>query len=285
MPLNFLSFLDVYNTALETVSSGIPVGNPSDKKFSVGSAQVDMRFTEPSGPYKSFYGTMTFVKISQGSYAITETGSIIGVDALGRMARDEGSGYAGKVDDKFAFEKWLSKKSWDYDATNIGTHRDTLKKGAKIGDGYTLKLSGNDTFLLGKGNDDFFSGGGKDLLDGGWHNDILDGGKGDDTVIGGRGNDVVIGSQGDDTLTGGKGQDNFRFAKHFDKDTITDFRDNTDTIVLNDNLWKGHKSVRKVLNKFGEMVDGDLVLDFGGGDVLTVEDTKKMQLVNDVQIV
>lgn len=68
-------------------------------------------------------------------------------------------------------------------------------------------------------------GGGKDLLTGGGGKDELDGGGGQDTLVGGRGRDE---------LTGGAGRDTFKFERGDGRDTITDFRQGQDRIVVND---------------------------------------------------
>src|ERR671910_639631 len=44
--------------------------------------------------------------------------------------------------------------------------------------------------------------------------------------------DVLRGLGGDDRLFGGGGRDRFLFAGGYDRDTITDFKDEVDTILL-----------------------------------------------------
>ncbi|MDG1208881.1 MAG: hypothetical protein P8Q48_17205 [Paracoccaceae bacterium] len=68
-------------------------------------------------------------------------------------------------------------------------------------------------------------GGGKDLLTGGGGKDELDGGGGKDTLVGGRGRDE---------LTGGAGRDTFKFERGDGRDTITDYRQGQDRIVVDD---------------------------------------------------
>lgn len=61
-------------------------------------------------------------------------------------------------------------------------------------------------------------------------NDIIAGGRGNDVLYGDSDNDVLYGIQGRDTLTGGSGRD--KFAIGGQTDTIVDFVDGEDLIVL-----------------------------------------------------
>ncbi len=168
------------------------------------------------------------------------------------------------------------------DTLNGGVGKDTLE-GSK----------GDDTLDGGKGRDKLFGGNGDDTLEGSKGDDKLDGGKGKDTLdgqggkdklFGGIGNDKLDGGKGKDKLSGESGKDKFVFAKNYDKDVVLDFENNKDTIQIDDNLWSGNKSVNKVLNQFGTQMGNDFVLDFGGGDVLTIKNITKGQLMNDVDI-
>ena len=105
------------------------------------------------------------------------------------------------------------------------------------------------------------------LLGGGGH-DTLAGGKGNDILDGGNGRDVLAGDHGNDVLTGGGGRDTFVFTEG--RDRITDF--SKDLIHLDDALWSGDISRKKVVRDFAEVVGDDLVFNFGGGDTLTIED-------------
>ena len=59
---------------------------------------------------------------------------------------------------------------------------------------------------------------------------------GDDILTGNNGNDRLFGMGGNDTMTGGAGNDRFIFVASFNNgtDTITDFQDGVDKIVLAD---------------------------------------------------
>lgn len=91
------------------------------------------------------------------------------------------------------------------------------------------------------GRDGLSGNGGRDHLIGYKGNDMLSGGTGADTLVGSQGNDSLYGgSQNDrleggvgrDVLTGGKGADHFVFGNGSGRDTITDYRDGTDKIVI-----------------------------------------------------
>lgn len=92
----------------------------------------------------------------------------------------------------------------------------------------------NETAFLGEGNDYAALLGGNDALYGEGGNDTLLGGYGSDTLFGGTGSDKLTGGAGSDQLTGSWGADQFIFDTHSGTDTITDFQNGSDRIVLND---------------------------------------------------
>ncbi|SMP19216.1 calcium-binding protein [Shimia sagamensis] len=97
------------------------------------------------------------------------------------------------------------------------------------------EIGGNDfsNLLRGNGgNDTLYGARGTDQLYGGSGNDELYGGSDNDVLFGGTGKDILDGGDGNDTLTGGTGADVFQF-RHWDgNDTITDFKDDADTLEL-----------------------------------------------------
>ncbi|BDI15196.1 hypothetical protein ANSO36C_09980 [Nostoc cf. commune SO-36] len=94
---------------------------------------------------------------------------------------------------------------------------------------------GSDRIDGKSGNDLLRGGAGNDSLLGGTGNDIFVGGEDNDIVIGGSGNDIVIGGTSYDTLTGGSGHDQFIYQTLSDAgDTITDFNQSEDKLVLTD---------------------------------------------------
>ncbi len=110
--------------------------------------------------------------------------------------------------------------------------------------------------IFGFGGDDFIFGfSGNDLIDGGDDDDVLRSGSGNDTIDGGAGNDILIGGTGDDSLTGGTGEDLFVLRESQLTDTITDFEDGSDQIVL-----------------LGGLEFGDLVISSDGVDTTIAAD-------------
>ena len=95
------------------------------------------------------------------------------------------------------------------------------------------------------GDDRIFGDNGSDLLCGGDGNDtlfgetdrlILTGDLGlNDSLCGGSGDDWLIGGEGNDTLRGDRGSDRFVLSS-FSTDTVIDFEDNRDLLVLTDGL-------------------------------------------------
>ncbi|WP_423212466.1 M10 family metallopeptidase [Paracoccus yeei] len=145
------------------------------------------------------------------------------------------------------------------------------------GNGLANVLTGNNLANLLRG------GGGADTLRGGNGADRLSGEQGADHLFGGAGNDILSGGSGADLLSGGAGADTFFFDHG--ADVILDFQDNVDTIRVDDALWGGAaRSVAQVL-RMATVVDGDLVLDFGGGHRLTVADLARPGLLADDLII
>jgi serralysin len=156
--------------------------------------------------------------------------------------------------------------------------------------------AGSDELYGGKGRDVLRGGGGNDTLEGGNHNDklfggggrdILRGGAGNDTLFGGNGHDRLIGGSGNDAARGGNGADTFVFSDGHDEFTIRDFSfSDNDRLELDDDLWNGSLTARQVVNTYGTVVNGDMVLDFGDGDVIVLEGiTSSRQLANYIDIV
>jgi Ca2+-binding RTX toxin-like protein len=79
------------------------------------------------------------------------------------------------------------------------------------------------------------------FLSGGDGADTLAGLAGNDVLQGGAGNDLLVGGLGLDELTGGAGADVFRFESALGStniDTLTDFDGTTDTIQLENLIFK-----------------------------------------------
>lgn len=155
---------------------------------------------------------------------------------------------------------------------------------------------GDDTLEGGNGNDRLWGGLGNDVLSGGSGNDrlwgddgrdVLRGGNGNDILYGGRGNDRLDGGKGDDQLYGGTGADTFVFSKGYAVDTIHDFTiSEGDRVRLNSDLWSGSRSAQDVVNEFGSVVGGRVVLQFNARDSLIFDGiTDLSSLAGNIDIV
>lgn len=139
--------------------------------------------------------------------------------------------------------------------------------------------SGNDTANGKAGDDILWGGGGLDYLTGGDGNDEIYGQADDDWLLGENGNDWIKGGDGNDNLEGGPGTDRLRgdggvdsfvYNEGFGRDWIFDFEDGTDVLRLNDSIWGGGKTNQQVVDTYAQIEDGDLIFDFGNGNVLTL---------------
>ena len=149
------------------------------------------------------------------------------------------------------------------------------------GGGDTLKGDGgNDTLSGGDGDDALFGNFLDDLVEGNKGNDTLTGGKGSDVLRGGADNDRLVGVQGDDslnggtgndTLVGGGGDDTFVFTLGSGVDQINDLQSGPGTADVVQIMGFGSD-----FNEFSEViavateVGGDVIIDFGTGDTLTL---------------
>ncbi|MHC5824438.1 MAG: calcium-binding protein, partial [Nostoc sp.] len=118
---------------------------------------------------------------------------------------------------------------------------------------------GNDRIDGKSGNDLLRGGAGYDTLLGGTGNDTLLGGTDVDSLIGGAGNDILVGGTGYDTLTGGSGRDQFIYQTLSDgNDTITDFNQSEDKLVLTD-LFKsvGYTGSNPIADGYLHFVQSD----------------------------
>ena len=170
------------------------------------------------------------------------------------------------------------------------------------GNDLVLGGAGNDLASGNDGNDSLVGGGGADTLNGSDGNDVLNGGAGNDSLRGsagsdslegGNGNDLVLGDNGgdflrggigNDTMTGGLNADQFSFYDGDRIDTITDFQNNIDVILLESGLWNGTLGVRAVVNTFGTLSGNVAVLDFGTDRLSIAGISALSQLYDDITI-
>jgi Ca2+-binding RTX toxin-like protein len=112
-----------------------------------------------------------------------------------------------------------------------GNGNDRLDGGSED-DRYVGGDAGNDTITGGLGMDRLYGGADADRLLGGDGNDRLFGGTGADRIYGDAGDDIVQGEAGNDYLYGNAGMDRFVFDPGNGADTIYDFTNDVDTLLI-----------------------------------------------------
>jgi hypothetical protein len=106
---------------------------------------------------------------------------------------------------------------------------------------------------------------------------VLSGAGGTDYVVGDDGDDILSGGIGNDLLEGGAGKDRFIFRPGYGSDYVADFA--TEDIV--DLTGLGAVRTLAALLLRATQVDNDTVIDFGNGDILTLQNTSRASLVDD----
>ncbi|TNC48508.1 hypothetical protein FHG66_14250 [Rubellimicrobium rubrum] len=172
-------------------------------------------------------------------------------------------------------ENFVAGSGWDHVLGNDAGNRIRLGAGADEAKG----LGGNDELLGEAGSDRLEGGTGADRLTGGDGADQLFGGAGGDMLVGGRQGDRLEGGLGNDRLSGGFGADRFVFANGHD--TVTDFQNDQDTVVLDDALWGGRDLASGKVLAFAS-VDGDGILfKFGNDHTLRIENVTNIAALGD----
>ncbi len=133
-------------------------------------------------------------------------------------------------------------------------------------------MDGNDYISGGAGNDRIISGIGLDTLMGDLGDDVMQGNDGDDQIFGGGGLDRLNGGFGNDLLSGGLGTDTFIFGAASGSDVVTDFSvSEADNIIFGSKLWgTALLTEAEVVAQFAQVIAGNVVFDFGGGNTLQV---------------
>ena len=136
----------------------------------------------------------------------------------------------------------------------------------------TLKTGIHNARLLGVADLDATGNASANTLTGNKGDNTLSGLGGNDRLSGGLGRDALAGGAGNDVMGGGAGADVFIFADAFGRDQISDFSAaGGDILRLDDAIW-GDAAITaaEVLTEFSSVVGGNLVLNFGTGEVLTL---------------
>ena len=164
------------------------------------------------------------------------------------------------------------------DSLEGGGGNDNIKGG---GGNDTLRGdAGNDFLKGGSRRDEVYGGFDDDVLAGNSFDDLLDGGSGNDTLRAGGDNDTLIGGADDDILKGGGGADTFVFEIGFDLDRIIDFSMAEDVLAFGPVLGSGLDA--QMIEDMAEIVDSDLVIDFGGGGRIELADITETEGLADV---
>jgi len=123
-----------------------------------------------------------------------------------------------------------------------------------------------------------FGGHGNDYLRGKGGKDALFGEDGDDTLIGNQKADQLDGGMGNDTLRGGAGADTFVFSGGFD--TIKDFKDDVDSILIRSHLVEEGTTVQDLIDG-ATVVNGNTVIAIDADNTLTIEGLSNPALLAD----
>jgi Ca2+-binding RTX toxin-like protein len=108
--------------------------------------------------------------------------------------------------------------------------------------------------------------------------DYLSGRSGNDTIFGGDGDDTLSGGRGFDQLYGGSGSDRFVFARGDGFDGIYGFSvTQGDQLLLSSSLFTYRRSGEEILRDYGTLHNGNLTLDFGGQDRITLFGTTSFE--------
>jgi Ca2+-binding RTX toxin-like protein len=104
--------------------------------------------------------------------------------------------------------------------------------------------------------------------------DHLTGGDGADRISGGAGDDVIDGGAGADFLRGGAGEDTFVFHGGGGQDVIMDFEEGEDILHVSKNINGLDVHCANDIASLAHDVGGNTVIDFGGGDQITLVGVK-----------
>jgi Ca2+-binding RTX toxin-like protein len=156
------------------------------------------------------------------------------------------------------------------DTVDGGNGVDTVIGGA--GADLLMGGAGEDSLTGNDGNDTLEGGNRDDTLKGQNDNDLLDGGNNNDELFGGNGDDTLKGGNGDDTLNGNAGNDSFIFELGDDADVINGLKAGagTDDVINLSAMGAAFDTFAEVQAAATDDGFGNTVIDFGGGDTITL---------------
>ena len=107
------------------------------------------------------------------------------------------------------------------------------------------------------------TGDGHDRIKGNALDNTIYGMRGRDSISGGAGDDTICGGAGKDQLNGGDGADCFVFERGDGRDTVTDFRNDVDTLCLDRDLLRdASMTAQQVISTYGKQISSGFVLQF-----------------------
>lgn len=254
--------LMIDNAGLIVGAFGVFLGNGDDTIINTGT----IHSTGPSA-----------VATRAGADKLVNYGEIIGdVDLYAgndRFVAKAGGTVSGTVnggagDDKY----WIVDNSLTL-ADTSGTDKILSKVNHTLGaDFENLKLLGSkDLNGTGNGGGNEIAGNtGDNALKGRAGDDVLEGRKGADKLYGGSGDDTLNGGRGKDVYVGGNGNDTFVFSTGSGKDKIRDFNPNTGAEDIDLSAMASITGYSDLTNNHMSQVGFDVVINAGGGDVLTL---------------
>ncbi len=130
----------------------------------------------------------------------------------------------------------------------------------------------NDILDAGEANDQLFGDDGNDTLFGRDGDDLLEGGTGNDLLTGNKGLDTLNGGLGDDTMVGNGGNDTFVFALGDGNDQIDAFTEGPGVrdVIQISGFGAAFDTFAEILAAATDDGNGNTVIDFGGGDSITL---------------
>jgi len=234
-------------------------------------------------PSKIFYGPdhfdpsrspslMDFVLLSKSANKLVYTHEETGAQLIMRGA---GFKVEGDIVVRGIFDSWTQsfEGATTFKATSIGVDAAQVSHSSMMDfvNGVLVKLLNADNIVTSNAFSPtearYFGLRGNDVMYSGDDGNGLFGGAGKDSLFGQGGDDNLYGEGGNDRLSGGAGADTFMFKNGYGKDVVLDF----DAIGGEGNQdFIGANYAEVIVSGHGR----DTIVDFGGGDTLTLIDVK-----------
>lgn len=254
--------LDISNAGQVIGSTAISLGDAADS-------------ISNSGTIRGLFGTA--VQAEGGNDTVTNSGRIVGDVLLGdgndRFIARSGGTVEGTINGGAGNDKYRIVDNALTLADDSGIDKILSTVSHTLGaDFENLKLLGANA-LNGTGNasQNLIAGNkGDNRLQGLAGDDTLLGGKGADRLLGGGGNDRLDGGRGKDVYNGGNGSDTFVFSSGSGKDKIKDFDASSGAEDVDLSGMTSITSFSDLKNNHMSQFGGDVVINGGGGDKLTL---------------